>query len=79
MDSIPSGRYTHYKDPTKQYEIVAVGYMKATLERVVVYRALYDTPDLGSRPIFVRPLKNFTATVVVGGKPLPRFKKKTPD
>lgn len=73
MSPIPLGKYIHYKDPSKQYEVIAVGRLKTTLELMVIYQALYDTPDFGPRPVWVRPLPNFTEMVEVNGKQVPRF------
>ncbi len=71
METIKLGKYTHYRGGL--YEVVAVGRMEATLEEVVVYRALYDTKDFGPNPVWVRPVVSFLETVTVDGVVQPRF------
>lgn len=63
---IQPGRYRHYKG--NDYEVVGVAKHSETEEEVVVYRALY-----GERRLWVRPLVMFLETVVVEGRPQPRF------
>lgn len=63
---IQPGRYRHYKG--NDYEVVGVAKHSETEEEVVVYRALY-----GERGLWVRPLVMFLETVVVEGRPQPRF------
>lgn len=63
---IQPGRYRHYKG--NDYEVVGVAKHSETEEEVVVYRALY-----GERGLWVRPLAMFLETVVVEGRPQPRF------
>ena len=72
MPELEHGIYEHYKG--KRYELVSLGYIEATMERVVIYRPLYATPDIEPNSLWVRPLSNFTETVAVGGKEVPRFK-----
>jgi hypothetical protein len=63
---IQLGRYRHYKG--NDYEVIGVAKHSETEEEVVVYRALY-----GERGLWVRPLVMFLETVVVEGRPQPRF------
>jgi hypothetical protein len=63
---IPTGKYRHYKG--NDYEVIGVATHSETREELVVYRPLY-----GERALWVRPLVMFTETVVVEGKPVPRF------
>ena len=63
---IQPGRYRHYKG--NDYEVVGVAKHSETEEEVVVYRALY-----GEKGLWVRPLVMFLDTVVVEGRPRPRF------
>lgn len=69
-------RYTHYKNPDKQYEIVCIAKDKETLQDLVVYRALYPISDLGEEfskdPVFVRTIEDFMAILPDGTE---RFKK----
>jgi hypothetical protein len=70
---IKLGKYKHFKG--KFYEIVGVARHSETLEEMVVYRALYDSPEFGKNALWVRPKKMFLENVVVGGKEVQRFKK----
>ena len=60
------GRYKHYKG--HEYEVIGIARHSETLEKLVVYRALYGDSDL-----WVRPLPMFTEDVEVEGKKIPRF------
>lgn len=67
MDAdIPCGIYEHYKG--NKYEVIGVAWHSETLEKLVVYRALY-----GAHNLWVRPLKMFLEDVIVGEKTIPRF------
>ena len=68
---IKPGKYKHYSG--RMYELVGVAHHSETLEEMVVYRALYDSPDFGKNAIWVRPIKMFLESVIVDGKALPRF------
>ncbi len=72
MEKIKLGRYQHYKG--KFYEVLGVARHSETLEELVVYRALYDSPEFGKDQIWVRPLKMFLEEVEFNGKKVPRFK-----
>jgi hypothetical protein len=64
-------RYTHYKDPTKEYIVKSLALLEATDEVAVIYEGQYNTP----RVSFIRPLSSFCGTVEVNGIPTPRFTK----
>ena len=70
---IPGSIYRHYKG--KQYEVIGIAHHSETLEELVVYKALYDTPDFGYGAIWVRPLTMFNETIVVDGSEVKRFEK----
>jgi len=38
-----------------------------------VYRALYDSPEFGHNPLWVRPAAMFAETITVDGKEMLRF------
>ncbi len=61
------GKYEHYKG--KYYEVIGMAKHSETLEKLVVYRALYGEHDL-----WVRPLKMFLEEVEIEGKKVLRFK-----
>ncbi len=60
------GIYRHYKG--NNYKLLTVATHSETLEKMVVYQALY-----GDGGIWVRPLSMFTETVEKDGQRLKRF------
>ncbi len=72
MNALPLGRYQHYKG--NYYEVLGVALHHETLEEMVVYKALYDHPELGHEAWFVRPKKEFLEMVTVNGESVPRFR-----
>ncbi len=64
--SVPPGRYRHYKGP--EYEVLGVARHSETEEFHVVYRPLY-----GEGALWIRPLAMFIEWVEVGGVRRPRF------
>ncbi len=71
MSEIKSGKYRHYKG--KLYEVIYVARDSETLERLVVYKALYDSEEFGNNAVWTRPLKMFLEDVTVNNKKVPRF------
>ncbi|MFA6459239.1 MAG: DUF1653 domain-containing protein [Candidatus Paceibacterota bacterium] len=69
--TITPGKYRHYKG--KEYEVIGMAKHSETLEDLVVYRALYDSPEFGKNALWVRPVAMFTENVTVNGKTVPRF------
>ena len=61
------GKYRHFKG--KDYEVIGVAKLEATLEDMVVYRPLYQS----EHSLWVRPLAVFTENVEMDGKTMPRF------
>ena len=66
MQTIPLGRYRHYKG--KDYSVVGFARHSETEEVMVLYVPLY-----GEGGYWVRPLEMFVGTVIVDGKAVPRF------
>lgn len=66
MSDLTLGRYRHYKQ--MDYEVLGVARHSETLEKMVVYKALY-----GDHGLWVRPLEMFKETVVIDGVSKPRF------
>ncbi len=66
---IEPGIYRHYKG--RDYEVLAMATHSETLEKLVVYKALY-----GEGRIWVRPASMWNETVTVGDKTVLRFTKK---
>jgi hypothetical protein len=71
--AIETGFYKHYKG--NLYEVIGIAHHSETLEELVVYKALYDTPDFGYGAIWVRPLAMFNETIVFDGREVNRFEK----
>ena len=65
-DEIIPGRYRHFKGG--EYEVVCTATHSETMEKMVVYRALY-----GERGMWVRPASMWNETVVRDGKEYLRF------
>ena len=68
MESIPPGKYRHYKG--KEYEVIGIARHSETEEALVVYRALY-----GDRGLWVRPASMWNEEVEQGGKTVRRFER----
>lgn len=71
MTKILPGKYRHYKG--KFYEVIDTAIHSETLERMVVYRALYESKDFGKDQLWVRPEQMFNETITVEGKQVARF------
>ena len=63
---LKKGTYRHYKG--NLYELIDVVNHSETLEKMVLYRALY-----GEQELWVRPIKMWDEDVVVDGKTVKRF------
>ena len=72
MDVVKPGKYQHYKG--NFYNVIGTARHSETLEELVVYQALYDSPEFGKNSIWVRPKKMFMENVTIDGKEIPRFK-----
>ena len=62
------GIYKHYKG--NKYELLYIANHSETLEKMVVYKALY-----GEGEVWVRPLEMWEETVEVDGVMVKRFEK----
>lgn len=67
MEEIKLGVYKHYKG--NEYRVLAIASHSETLEKMVVYQALY-----GEYGIWVRPISMWNEIVDVNGVETPRFK-----
>lgn len=72
MNKIKTGKYQHYKG--KFYEVIGISRHSETLEKLVVYEALYDSSDFGNNTLWVRPQKMFLENIVFEGKEVSRFR-----
>ena len=66
MDKIKLGKYRHFKGG--EYEVIAIANHSETLEKMVVYRALY-----GAGEVWVRPARMWNDEVVRDGNAYKRF------
>ena len=67
---IKPGIYRHYKG--KLYEVINIAIHSESLEKMVVYKALY-TSDFGEDCLWVRPLSMFIEKVKLDDKLVERF------
>ncbi len=65
------GRYRHFKG--KEYEVLGVARHSETLEKLIVYRALYDSGEFGPNALWLSPKEMFLGVVKRDGKKMPRF------
>ena len=72
MEKVKVDKYQHYKG--KFYEVIGIARHSETLEKLVIYKALYDSKKFGRNALWVRPKKMFCEKVIVNGKKIPRFK-----
>lgn len=72
MTEIKLGIYQHYKGG--KVKVIQIANHSETLEKFVVYEALYECRTYGKGSIWIRPLKMFKETVKVDSKLIPRFK-----
>jgi hypothetical protein len=66
-----TGIYKHYKG--KLYEVLGIARHSETLETLVVYKALYDSPGFGTDALWARPQQMFDEMVEMNGKWVKRF------
>lgn len=66
MEDIKIGKYRHFKG--NEYEVIGIANHSETLEKLVVYRALY-----GEGEIWVRPISMWNDTVSREGREFKRF------
>jgi len=58
VEEIKLGKYQHFKGGL--YEVIGVARHSETLEELVVYKALYDSPEFGKDALWARPKELFT-------------------
>lgn len=71
-DDIQLGKYQHYKG--KFYLVIGTARHSETLEPLVIYKALYDSPEFGLNSLWARPQKMFEENIIIDGKEVSRFK-----
>ena len=72
MTELKLGIYKHYKGG--MVKVLYVANHSETLEKFVVYEALYKCKTYGKGSIWIRPLTMFQENVKVEGQEIPRFK-----
>ncbi len=72
MNKLKIGKYEHYKG--KQYEVIGTAINSETLEKLVIYKALYDSKKFGKNALWARPESMFFENINVDGRKIPRFK-----
>jgi hypothetical protein len=65
-------KYLHYK--WNEYEVIWIARHSETLEELVVYKALYNSPEFGENDLWIRPKKMFQENINIEWKDMPRFK-----
>lgn len=55
------------------YKVLYIAHHSETLEEMVVYQALYDSPEFGKNSIWVRPLSMWEEEVEINGEKRNRF------
>lgn len=65
-DGVKIGKYRHFKG--NEYDVLYIATHSETLEKMVVYRALY-----GERGVWVRPLSMWNEEITRDGKTFKRF------
>lgn len=71
-EEIKLGKYKHYKG--KYYQVLGIAHHSETLEKLVIYKALYSSEEFGKNAIWVRPISMFLEDVKKDGHKIPRFK-----
>lgn len=65
------GIYQHYKG--NNYRIIGIARHSDTMEDIVVYQWLYNSPEFWPNPLRVKEKKLFEQTVEIDWKQVPRF------
>ncbi len=65
-EEIKLGKYRHFKG--NEYEVLGFATHSETLEKMVIYHALY-----GERGVWVRPISMWNEEITRGGKTYKRF------
>ncbi|HRY60131.1 MAG TPA: DUF1653 domain-containing protein [Patescibacteria group bacterium] len=72
LNKTKTGIYQHYKG--NLYKVIGLAYHSETLEKFVVYRALYESEQFDPNALWVRPTEMFLEKIEFEGKKVPRFK-----
>ncbi len=72
MSEIKIGLYKHSKSG-KMYRVIGLAHHSEDLSELVVYQALYESPEFGKDAIWVRPAQMWSELVEINGEKKPRF------
>lgn len=71
--NVQTGIYQHYKG--NLYRVIRDSVRHSeTVEEMVLYQALYNSPEFGRNAFWVRPQEMFLENVVIDGVSVPRFR-----
>jgi len=70
---IHPGIYRHYKG--NLYQVIGIAHHSETLEELIIYIALYESPEFGNHAIWARPAKMWNELIEWQGKHVKRFTK----
>ena len=73
MFELECGRYRHYKG--NEYTVLGVALHSETLEKLIIYKALYESEEFGKDVIWIRPIEMFEDKKIVDGKVVNRFER----
>jgi hypothetical protein len=72
MKAVAGKRYRHYKG--HEYTVLVIARNEAKPEEeLVIYQALYDSPDFGKNCIWARERSVFEGILTVDGRDVERF------
>ncbi len=64
--------YEHFKG--KRYEVVGEAFDGETTEIMIIYKALYNSPEFWVNALWVRPKDNFLEILDISWKKVPKFR-----
>lgn len=68
---IKPGIYKHYKG--NKYEVIGTANHSETLQKLVIYKGLYNSEKFGNQPLWARPAEEFLETINIYNKQIKRF------
>ena len=70
-EEIRLGKYRHFKG--NEYEVIGVARHSETLEKLVIYKSLYESERYPKGTLWARPLSLFLSKKRIDDKEVPRF------
>ncbi len=70
-EEIRLGKYKHFKGG--EYEVIGVARHTETMEKLVIYKKLYEDEKEGENLLLARPMALFLSMKNIDGKKVPRF------